>query len=252
MKPHERLAQALRAAEATAVVPYLTGGYPDMTRFVESLDALVEVSPALEVGIPFSDPMADGATIQESSRQALAAGTTLDGVITGLEKRANIDTPLVIMSYLNPLLAYGVDRLIPRLVEAGVCGLVLPDLPFEEASIIAEPAQASGMGIVQLVTPLTDRDRLQMLCKESQGFVYAVTMTGTTGGVVSEGEGVSDYLDRVREASSIPVLAGFGVRSAQQVRKLAPHCDGVIVGSAIVEKISRGEDPVAFVQELLS
>ncbi|REK20870.1 MAG: tryptophan synthase subunit alpha, partial [Actinobacteria bacterium] len=125
MKPHERLAQALRAAEATAVVPYLTGGYPDMTRFVESLDALVEVSPALEVGIPFSDPMADGATIQESSRQALAAGTTLDGVITGLEKRANIDTPLVIMSYLNPLLAYGVDRLIPRLVEAGVCGLVL-------------------------------------------------------------------------------------------------------------------------------
>jgi tryptophan synthase alpha chain len=154
------------------------------------------------------------------------------------------------MSYLNPLLAFGVERLMPRLAAAGVCALVIPDLPLEESGVVVGPTEKAGIGLVQLVTPLTDSDRLQVLCSGSQGFVYAVTMTGTTGGAVADSDAVGEYLDRVRSHSATPVLAGFGVRTREQVRALAPHCDGVIVGSAIVERISGGGSPVDLVEEL--
>jgi tryptophan synthase alpha chain len=232
------------------VVPYLTAGYPDLDTFVKWLDALSEVGPAVEVGIPFSDPMADGATIQESSRLALAGGATLEKILVTLEARESTQTPLIVMSYLNPLLAFGVERLMPRLAASGVCALVIPDLPLEESGVVVGPTEKVGIGLVQLVTPLTDSDRLQVLCSGSQGFVYAVTMTGTTGGAVADSDAVGEYLDRVRSHSATPVLAGFGVRTREQVRALAPHCDGVIVGSAIVERISGGGSPVDLVEEL--
>lgn len=249
MRGDERLSRAI-SESAPAVVPYLTAGYPDMGAFVKWLDALGEVGPAVEVGIPFSDPMADGTTIQESSRLALAAGATLEKVLVALENREARETPLIVMSYLNPLLAFGVEKLMPRLASVGICALVIPDLPLEESRVVAGPAEMAGIGLVQLVTPLTDPDRLQVLCSESQGFVYAVTMTGTTGGAVADGDAVGKYLDRVRSHSATPVLAGFGVRTREQVRALAPHCDGVIVGSAIVERISSGGSPVDLIEEL--
>lgn len=245
----ERLAEVLTGS-APAVVPYLTAGYPDIDSFVKWLDALCDVAPAVEVGVPFSDPMADGASIQESSRLALAGGASLGKVLAALETRDPDPTPLIVMSYLNPLLAFGVDRLMPRFADAGVCALVIPDLPLEESGVVAAPAERAGIGLVQMVTPLTDPDRLRVLCSESQGFVYAVTMTGTTGGAVADSEAVGEYLDRVRSHADAPVLAGFGVRTRDQVRALAPHCEGVIVGSAIVEAISSGRSPVDLVEEL--
>jgi tryptophan synthase alpha chain len=194
--------------------------------------------------------MADGATIQESSRVALEGGATLDAVLATLEAMPPVPIPLVVMSYLNPLMAHGYERLLPRLAAVGVAALVVPDLPIEESGELKDVAGRSDIGLVQLVTPVTDDDRLRRLGAASEGFTYAVTMTGTTGGSAAVGSDVAAYLQRVQNASMAPVLAGFGVRSADQVRALVPHCDGVIVGSALVEVLGRDDDPVVFLEGL--
>jgi tryptophan synthase alpha chain len=234
----------------TNIVPYLTGGYPTMTAFADSLRAVSAVSEAVEIGIPFSDPMADGATIQESSRVALEGGASLASILETIQSLDEIGSDLIVMSYLNPLLAFGFEELIPRLAGAGVSAVVVPDLPLEESGDLAAISREQGIGLVQLVSPVTSHERLQTLGSASEGFTYAVTMTGTTGGSIGGGEEVTAYLNRVRAASRPPVLAGFGVRSSEQVRELAAHCDGVIVGSALVEVISSGEDPVLYLAGL--
>jgi tryptophan synthase alpha chain len=231
-------------------VPYLTGGYPNIATFADALRAVSAVSEAVEVGIPFSDPMADGATIQESSRVALEGGATLGSILEAIQSLDDIGSDLIVMSYLNPLMAFGYESLLPRLAGAGVSALVIPDLPLEESGDLGAISREHDIGLVQLVSPVTSDERLQTLGNASEGFTYAVTMTGTTGGTIGGGEEVTDYLDRVRAASRPPVLAGFGVRSADQVRALSPHCDGVIVGSALVEVISAGEDPVTYLAGL--
>lgn len=236
--------------QSPAVIPYLTAGYPDMDRFAGHLDSLAGISPAIEVGIPFSDPMADGATIQDSSRMALQQGATLHRIIAALEGRAESQTPLIFMSYLNPLLAAGLDDLMPVLSSIGVAALVVPDLPFEESELVSAVASKHSIGVVQLVTPVTSVDRLEMVAGASQGFTYAVTMTGTTGGEATIDMATMDYLERLRRFSPVPVVAGFGVRSVVQVADLARHCDGVIVGSALVETITEGASPVEFVRSL--
>jgi tryptophan synthase alpha chain len=234
----------------TTVVPYLTGGFPTMAIFKEALQSLSTGSIAVEIGIPFSDPMADGATIQESSRAALEAGATLGSIVAAIEGLAPLSAELIIMSYLNPILAFGPDELMPRLGAAGVAALVVPDLPLEESGELGQAARESGIGLVQLVSPVTDPDRLATVASASEGFTYAVTMTGTTGGRADIGYQVTGYLDRVRAVSRPPVLAGFGVRTVEQVHVLGQHCDGVIVGSALVEVLAAGDDPVAFIEEL--
>jgi tryptophan synthase alpha chain len=244
-----RLEQAL-GGDAPAIVPYLTAGYPTLARFADALREVAAVSEAVEIGIPFSDPMADGATIQESSRVALDRGATLEGLISTLEALAPLPCPLVVMSYLNPLMAFGYETLLPRLAGVGVAGLVVPDLPLDESGELRGVAARSGVGLVQLVTPVTEADRLRRLGEASEGFTYAVTMTGTTGGSAAVGSDVGGYLDRVRAASRAPVVAGFGVRTVDQVRALVPHCDGVIVGSALVEVLGRDDDPVEFLKGL--
>jgi tryptophan synthase alpha chain len=139
---------------------------------------------------------------------------------------------------------------MPRLGAAGVAAVVVPDLPLEESGEVAEAAAGVGIGMVQLVSPVTTTDRLSTLGAASEGFTYAVTMTGTTGGSTGVGQDVTGYLDVVRAVSRPPVLAGFGVRTAEQIRALAPHCDGAIVGSALVEVLAAGEDPVSFIERL--
>jgi tryptophan synthase alpha chain len=235
---------------ATTIVPYLTGGYPTMTGFQDALEALSAGAIAVEIGVPFSDPMADGATIQESSRVALEAGATLDSILAAVEKLVPLEADLVVMSYLNPLMAYGLDRLVPRLAGAGVAALVVPDLPLEESGELGSMTRDHGIGLVQLVSPVTSEARLEVLGSASEGFTYAVTMTGTTGGNIGSGQDVTGYLDRVRAVSRAPVLAGFGVRTAEQIRTLAPHCDGVIVASALVEVLASGGDLISFLQGL--
>ena len=154
------------------------------------------------------------------------------------------------MSYRNPLLAFGLGRLADGAARAGVAGFIVPDLPLEESAELRSALEPRGIALVQMVTPLTGPERLRALCAASRGFVYAVTMTGTTGRNVAVPDEVLGYLDRVRASSPIPVCAGFGIRSRAQVERLTGHVDGVVVGSALVEALERGEDPAAWLEAL--
>jgi tryptophan synthase alpha chain len=190
--------------------------------------------------------MADGVTIQRSSQAALAQGVTLEWILRELEAMGPHRVPVLLMSYLNPLLAFGLDRLASSAARAGVSGFIVPDLPYDESSLVRDAFGSAGLALVQMVTPVTRAERLAQVCRASEGFVYAVTMTGTTGRSVSVPAEALEYLDRVRAASTLPVCAGFGIRSAEHVARLRGHVDGVIVGSAIVEVLERGEDPAAW------
>jgi tryptophan synthase alpha chain len=156
----------------------------------------------------------------------------------------------VLMSYLNPLLNFGYEALAEASLAAGVCGFIVPDLPVEESAELRQALEARGLALVQLVTPATPPERLRALCAASRGFVYAVTITGITGGSKELPTEVTDYLARVKAVTTLPVCAGFGIRRAEQVRHLGAHADGVVIGSALVEELERGGDPVAFLKAL--
>jgi len=254
MQAHERIGAALTAANdagRTALVPFITAGYPEPADFITTLQAIAAVGDVVELGIPFSDPMADGMTIQRSSFEALKKGVSLKWIFDQLDSvEGGIDAPLVMMSYLNPLLALGYDELAKRALAAGVCGFIVPDLPFEESADLREALDAKGLGLIQLVTPATPDERLQTLCEASRGFVYAVTITGITGGGAGLPADLAGYLDKVSGLSSIPVCAGFGIRDAKDVAAVGKHAAGAIVGSALVERLERGEDPRQYLGSL--
>ncbi|MEL7296377.1 MAG: tryptophan synthase subunit alpha [Pseudomonadota bacterium] len=253
MQAHERITQSIRSAaeRGGALVPFLTAGYPVRDEFVDRLREIAPSADVIEVGVPFSDPMADGMTIQRSSHQAIENGVTLRWILEQLrDVRADLDTPVVLMSYLNPMLAYGLDELAQDALSAGVCGFIVPDLPFEESAPVREALESAGIGLIQLVTPATPPARIATLCAESRGFVYAVTVTGITGGQTGLPSEVSEYLQRVREASPLPVCAGFGIRSQADVARINACADGAIVGSALVEVLEQRGDAGAFVAGL--
>lgn len=253
MTAHERVTTAIVSANddgRTGLVPFITAGYPEPKDFISTLQAVAAVGDVVEIGIPFSDPMADGMTIQRSSFEALQKGVSLAWIFDELEKSGGIDAPLVMMSYLNPLLAFGYEQLAARALETGVCAFIVPDLPFEESEDIRNALEARGIGLIQLVTPATPDDRLRTLCAASRGFVYAVTITGITGGDAGLPPDLAAYLDKVASIAGIPVCAGFGIRAADDVAAVGKHASGAIVGSALVEVLERGEDPTAFLQSL--
>jgi tryptophan synthase alpha chain len=253
--PRERITASIQSATdagKVALVPFVTAGYPDKDAFIATLKKLASEGNVIEVGVPFSDPMADGVTIQRSSHAAIAAGVSLHWIIDELQAAGDVGAPIVLMSYLNPLLAFGFDELAKEAVAAGVCGFIVPDLPWEESAEFRAALDKQGLALVQLVTPATPDDRLDMLCKGSQGFVYAVTVTGITGGDVALPHDVTDYLDKVAEYATVPVCAGFGVRHADQVSNLGQHASGIIVGSALVEQLEAGKDPAVFLAALRS
>ena len=253
MKAHERVTAAIRAANEagrTGLVPFITAGYPEPKDFISTLQAVAGVGDVVEVGIPFSDPMADGMTIQRSSFEALQKGVSLAWIFDQLESAGGFDAPLVMMSYLNPLLAFGYEKLADRALETGVCGFIVPDLPFEESEEIRSVLESRGLGLIQLVTPATPDDRLKMLCDASRGFVYAVTITGITGGDAGLPADLAGYLDKVSAVADIPVCAGFGIRAASDVAAVGAHAAGAIVGSALVEVLESGKDPTGFLNSL--
>jgi tryptophan synthase alpha chain len=251
MTPSERISAAIRGAPGnTAIVAFMTAGYPSRERFREHLAQIGGAADVVEIGVPFTDPMADGMTIQRSSREALNQGVTLRWLLQELASMQRPRAPLVLMSYLNPLLAYGFPALAADAVKAGVCGFIVPDLPHDEGGEFREALAAPGLALIQMVTPVTRPERLAKLCAASQGFVYAVTMTGTTGRTAAVPAEVTAYLDRVTAAAKIPVCAGFGIRGAEQVEQLRGHVAGVIVGSALVEVLESGQDPAAFLKAL--
>jgi tryptophan synthase alpha chain len=256
VSPHLSLSAAVRGAARhgePALVAYLTAGFPQRERFREQVRALARAADVIEIGVPFTDPMADGVTIQRASLAALAQGVSLGWILAELEALSALPAPLpplLLMSYLNPLLAFGLTPLAARSARAGVAGFIVPDLPLDESGELRAALEREGLALVQMVTPVTEPKRLAQLCAGSQGFVYAVTMTGTTGHSVAVPEEVLAYLDRVRASSTLPVCAGFGIRSREQVVRLRGHVDGVVVGSALVEVLERGADPVSWLAAL--
>jgi tryptophan synthase alpha chain len=253
---HAAIGAAIRAANrqgGPALVAYLTAGFPVRARFLADLAEVARHADVVEIGVPFTDPMADGVTIQRASHAALAQGVSLAWILEELAGAAQRPAaPLILMSYLNPLLAYGLDRLPAASRTAGVAGFIVPDLPYEECAELRAALNGAGIGLLQMVTPVTPPGRLAMLCGAGQGFAYAVTMTGTTGKAAEVPESVLAYLDAVRAVSPVPVCAGFGIRDAGQVARLAGHVDGVVVGSALVEVLERGADAGAFLDGLRS
>jgi tryptophan synthase alpha chain len=252
MPAHDRISAAIGAAVAQgrpALVGFLTAGFPTRADFKRNLTEVASVCDVVEIGVPFSDPMADGSTIQRASFAALGNGVTLPWILDELSSSAR-SVPLLLMSYLNPLLAFGLGRLPGAAAAAGVSGFIVPDLPFEESGDLKSALDREGLALVQMVTPVTPPARLEMLCDSAQGFVYAVTMTGTTGKSAEVPDSVLDYMDRVKRCSRVPVCAGFGIRSRAQVERFASHVDGVVVGSALVEALECGSDVRAFLRSL--
>ena len=201
---------------------FITAGFPSREKFREHLTQVGNEADVVEIGVPFTDPMADGMTIQRSSREALRQGVTLRWVLEELPAR-DVDVPrapLVLMSYLNPLLAFGFAKLAAAAERAGVCGFIVPDLPFDESEDFRAALAPHGLALIQMVTPVTPPERMARLCAATQGFVYAVTMTGTTGRTAAVPAEVTRYLDAVRAAAKLPVCAGFGIRSREQVEQL--------------------------------
>ncbi len=255
MLPRDRIKAALTRDAKTgakpALVAFLTAGYPEPRDFLKTLRAVAGAADAVEIGVPFSDPMADGVTIQRSSQHAIEKGVSLTWILDELARRDfELPAPVLLMSYLNPLLSFGMDKLPAAARAAGISGFIVPDLPFEESAELSAALEPHGLALVQLVTPATPAERLKRVCGASQGFVYAVTRTGITGGESTLPPDSAKYLAAVKAASSLPVCAGFGVRRAEQVRQIGALADGVIVGSALVEVLERGEDPAAFLNAL--
>jgi len=253
MKGHEDISAAILAAKARgepALVAYLTAGFPSRDSFKQHLQAIAEAADVVEIGVPFTDPMADGVTIQRASHAALAQGVSLRWILAQLETMPRGKSPLLLMSYLNPLLAFGPEALASSAAHAGVAGFIVPDLPFDESAELRAALEAQGLALVQMVTPVTRPQRLEQICASSQGFVYAVTMTGTTGKSVAVPAEVTRYLDTVRSRSPVPVCAGFGIRGREQLELLRDHVDGVVIGSALVEVLERGEDPARWLRDL--
>jgi tryptophan synthase alpha chain len=253
MLPRDMIVERIRraAGRGPALIAFLTAGFPTREQFWPVLGAIAGAADIVEIGVPFSDPMADGVTIQRSSRIALGQGVTLDWILDELHRLESPPAaPLLLMSYLNPLLSHGLASLAVDARQAGVSGFIVPDLPFEECAELRAALDEEGLALVQMITPVTPRDRMAVLCAESRGFVYAVTMTGTTGSNASIPDSLSDYLHQARALSPLPVCAGFGIRNAAQVARLAGHADGIINGSALVEVLERGEDPALFLSSL--
>ncbi len=250
-----RIEQRLHAARAqgrTALLPYLMAGFPERRGFEQVLQRVAARGELLELGLPFSDPTADGPVLAAAARRALGEGVDLEWVCALAHSlRGRLEAGLVLMSYVNPLLARGLERALRELAAAGFEGLIVPDVPLEEGAELRALADAHGLALVQLVTPLTPPARRRELGAASRGFLYAVTRAGTTG-ASTDASDVAGYLGALRADTTLPVCAGFGVRTPAQVRALAPCCDGLIVGSALVELLARGEDPAPFLDSLRS
>lgn len=233
----------LRAAGRKALIPFITAGDPSLDATVPVMHALVQAgADVIELGVPFSDPMADGPTIQRSSERALARGAGLHYVldVVAAFRRDDSATPVVLMGYLNPVEIHGAERFAEAAVRAGVDGVLLVDLPPEEADETRAIFNRHGLALIMLASPTTSDERLAMLCDEAQGYLYYVSFAGVTGASERlDTRAAGDRLRRIRAQARAPVAAGFGIRDAVSARAMAVDADGVVVGSALVSELAR-------------
>lgn len=246
----------LNAAGRKAFVAYVMAGDPDYATSLEIVKGLPAAGvDIIELGLPFTDPMADGSTIQLAGGRALDGGMTLDQTLQiARELRKEDDTtPIVLMGYYNPIYSRGVDTFLTQAKDAGIDGLIIVDLPPEEDDELCIPAQAAGLNFIRLATPTTDAKRLPAVLQNTSGFVYYVSVTGTTGAAAAQASDVAPEVARIKASTDLPVIVGFGVRTPETAKNIAGVADGTVVGSAIVEKIGAGEpvdDVLAFVKTL--
>jgi tryptophan synthase alpha chain len=239
----------LRGARRPGLVTYLTAGFPSHEVSREALQVADELADVIEVGVPFSDPLADGPTIQRSTFQALEAGMTLPRTLE-LVQQARLARPVVIFSYLNPILRYGVDAFLRDAASLGIAGLLLTDLPAGSDPGIEHQVQSSPLDLIRLVAPTTRPDRLARSVSGAQGFLYLVSRLGVTGASATLATDLEASIARVRAASPLPVAVGFGISTAEQAARVGRLADGVVVCSALVDRLAA--DGVRGVRELLS
>ena len=247
-----RIAEAFKKGKA--FIPFITGGDPDMESTEEILYALRDGGADLiEIGIPFSDPIAEGPVIEAASERALKAGCTTDMLFELVSRiRQNIQIPILFMTYYNPVFVYGAQRFTERCVQCGIDGLIVPDLPFEEREELLEPCATSGLELISLIAP-TSQERIANIAESSSGFLYCVSSLGVTGVRGSLGNSARFMIDEVRKTSDIPCAVGFGVSTPEQARDISAYADGIIVGSAIVRIIEEhGSDSAEYVKSYVS
>jgi len=240
-----RIAAAFAAAGAagrTALIPFLTGGYPDMATVEATVPALVRGGADLvEIGVPFSDPLADGTTVQRTSQAALANGTRfvdcLD-LVARLRRDQGLTVAIILMGYYNPILHYGLERAAADAAAAGVDGFIVPDLPAEESDEFLVACRAHGRDLIFLVAPTSTPDRLAEIGRHASGFIYCVSLTGVTGARASLSDDLPAYLDRVRAASDLPRAVGFGISTRDHVETVGRHAEGAVVASALLNHLA--------------
>ena len=252
----ERRFADLKAEGRAAFVTYLMAGDPDHDTALEIAKGLPGAGvDVIELGLPFTDPMADGPAIQAAGQRALAGGATVDSTLaTARAIRAeHPDTPIILMGYYNPIYSRGVARFLAEATEAGVDGLIVVDLPPEEDAELCLPAREAGLHFIRLATPTTDDARLPAVLANTSGFLYFVSITGITGAASASAGQVRPHVERIRAKSDLPVCVGFGVKTPEAAREIAQVADGVVVGSAVVSMIAEGApvaEVLAFVRKL--
>jgi tryptophan synthase alpha chain len=243
---------ALRANNDLKLVAYMMGGHPNRKRSTEVGKRLATSGvAALEIGIPHSDPLADGPVIQRAGQIALEHGMTVEGCLELAAAVAAEGTPIVLMTYINPILAYDPRKFAAEAAQAGVAGVIVPDLPVEESEPVAGWLRSASLDTVFMVSPTTSAQRVQLICEHSSGFVYCVTVTGITGARKELPAGMEELIQKVRTHTELPIAAGFGISRPEHMKALRGNADAAVVGSAIVAEIDRGGDPVKLVKELL-
>jgi tryptophan synthase alpha chain len=234
-----------QAEGRAALVTFLMCGDPDIASSLEIIKALPAAgADVIEIGMPFTDPMADGPSIQAAGLRALKAGTTLHktlGVVADFRKHDN-ETPIVLMGYYNPIYVYGVERFLADARNSGVDGLIIVDLPPEEDKELCLPALKAGVNFIRLATPTTDDKRLPLVLSNTSGFVYYVSITGITGASIPDYSRVAEAVTRIKRHTDLPVAVGFGVKNAQSAAAIAAHADGVVVGTALVDALKNSLD----------
>jgi len=246
------LETALKAEDDLKLVAYIMGGHPNHKKSTEVGKRLAASGiAALEIGIPHSDPLADGPVIQHAGHVALEHGMTVEGCLELAAVVAKEGTPVILMTYINPILAYDPRKFAAEAAQAGVSGVIVPDLPVEESEPVAGWLRSASLDTIFMVSPTTSLQRLQSIVERSSGFVYCVTVTGITGARKELPEGMPELFKKVRSHTPLPVAAGFGISRPEHLKALRGVADAAVVGSAIVAEIDKGRDPAILVKELL-
>ena len=237
--------------DTKAFIPFITGGDPSLEITEQLLYAMEEAgADIIEIGIPFSDPIAEGPVIQAANERALAAGCTTDRLFETVKKaREKVQVPMVFLTYLNPIFTYGKERFMERCRECGIQGVIVPDMPFEEKGELKEACKEYGIEIISLIAP-TSNERIMAIAKEAEGYIYCVSSLGVTGMREQISTDIKGMVDKVRQVTEVPCAVGFGISTPEQAQKMAAVSDGVIVGSRIVKIVEEyGEHAVPYVKE---